>query len=89
MARVIDLECEAPASIKDPAYQAVVHGRPGTPFPEPIERPEGYGFDNYQHVFSGGVGREAAAESAAPDDGGLKKLVADMGRRGYRGIFVS
>ena len=75
MARVIDLECEAPASMQDPAYQAVNHGRPGTPFPEPLERPEGYGFDNYQHVFTGGVEQ---AGSAAADDGGLKKLVADM-----------
>ena len=88
MARVIDLECEAPASIKDPAYQAVVHGRPGTPFPEPIERPEGYGFDNYQHVFSGGVRQETTAESAAPDDGGLKRLVADMDAAGIEASLL-
>ena len=81
MARVIDLECEAPASLQDPAYKAVNHGRPGTPFPEPVDRPEGYGFDNYRHVFAGGVEQESP-EGSAPDDGGLKKMVADMDAAG-------
>ncbi len=81
MARVIDLECEAPASMQDADYQAVNHGRPGTPFPEPVDRPGGYGFDNYQHVFAGGIDQEPANVSA-PDDGGLKKMVADMDAAG-------
>jgi predicted TIM-barrel fold metal-dependent hydrolase len=81
MARVIDMECEAPASMQDPAYRAINHGRPGTPFPEPVERPEGYGFDNYRHVFAGGVEQETSKGSVA-DDGGLKKMVADMDAAG-------
>ncbi len=81
MARVIDLECEAPASIQDPDYQAVNHGRPGTPFPEPVARPAGYGFDNYQHVFAGGVEQETP-KGSVPDDGGLNKMVADMDAAG-------
>ena len=81
MARVIDMECEAPASMQDPAYKAINHGRPGTPFPEPVERPDGYGFDNYQHVFSGGVEQESS-KGTAQDDGGLKQMVADMDAAG-------
>ena len=81
MARVIDLECEAPASMQDPAYKAINHGRPGTPFPEPVDRPEGYGFDNYRHVFAGGVEQESP-EGSVPEDGGLKTMVADMDAAG-------
>lgn len=81
MARVIDLECEAPTSMQDPDYRAINHGRPGTPFPEPVDRPDGYGFDNYQHVFAGGVDQEPV-NASAPDDGGLKKMVADMDAAG-------
>ncbi len=88
MTRVIDLECYAPASLSDPDYHAIERGRPGTPFPEPLERPAGYGFANYEHVFTGpSVQRHPA--KAPPDDGGMEKLVADMDRAGIEaGLLV-
>lgn len=81
MTRVIDLECYAPASLSDPDYHAIERGRPGTPFPDPLERPAGYGFANYQHVFQG--------SPTQSDDGGMAKLVADMDRAGIEaGLLV-
>ena len=89
MLRVIDLECEAPASVADPAYNAIVHGRPGTPFPEPLDRPAAYGFDNYQHVFGGGVTQDPKAAEVRPeDDGGMEKLVADMDAAGIEASLL-
>ena len=77
MPRVIDLECYAPGELSDPAYHAIERGRPGTPFPDPLERPAGYGFANYEQVFTGpSVPRRP--DEAPPDDGGMKQLAADM-----------
>lgn len=85
MTRVIDLEVYAPPSVTDPAYHAIQRGRPGTPFPEPLERPEGYGFANYQHVFP----TSSSAAEPNSDDGGMEKLVADMDRAGIEaGLLV-
>ncbi len=75
MTRVIDLECYAPASLSDPDYHAIERGRPSTPFPEPLERPEGYGFANYEHVFQESSIQRPSVKTA-PDDGGMEKLVA-------------
>ena len=83
MTRVIDLECYAPASLSDPDYHAIERGRPGTPFPEPLERPAAYGFANYQHVFQASSTQRPSVETV-PDDGGMEKLVADMDHAGSK-----
>ena len=82
MSPVIDLECYAPESLKDADYHSVQRGRPGTPFPEPLDRPEGYGFANYEHVFTPPSSNEPA------DDGGMEKLVADLDRAGIEAAAV-
>ncbi len=87
MTRVIDLECYAPASVSDLDYHAIQRGRPGTPFPEPLERPDGYGFANYRHVFQGSSIQGPSVE-ATPDDGGMEKLVADMDRAGIEASLL-
>jgi predicted TIM-barrel fold metal-dependent hydrolase len=87
MPRVIDLECYAPANLTDPTYHAIERGRPGTPFPEALERPAGYGFANYGHVFPGSPMQRPPGE-AAPDDGGMEKLVADMDRAGIEAALL-
>ena len=87
MTRVIDLECYAPASVSDVDYRAIQRGRPGTPFPEPLERPDGYGFANYRHVFQGPAMQSPSGE-ATPDDGGMEKLVADMDRAGIEASLL-
>ena len=87
MKRVIDLECYAPASLSDPNYHAIERGRPGTPFPDSLERPAGYGFANYQHVFAGSTTQRTPGEEA-PDDGGMEKLVADMDHAGIEAALL-
>lgn len=84
---VIDLEMHIPHSESDPSIEAMTKGRPGTPFPQSLPRPEGYGFANYGKVFrkSGGG---AAKEEASHDDGGLPKLVADMDKGGIETAFL-
>lgn len=86
MTRVIDMEIGLPRSEANPALEQVAHGRPGTPFPQPLSRPEGYGFENYGRVFRI---RSAAEEQPAADDGGLDRLVQDMDRAHIRcGLLV-
>ena len=75
MTRVIDMEIGLPHSETNPDLDRLAHGRPGTPFPQPLPRPEGYGFSNYARVFRS---KEKAAPESKKDDGGLKQLVADM-----------
>ena len=71
MTRVIDMEIGLPRSEANPALEQVAHGRPGTPFAQPLPRPEGYGFDNYGRVF-----RTRSQPQAQPvDDGGLDRLL--------------
>lgn len=55
MVRVIDLEIGAPKSGLAKEYDALMRGRPGTPFPGSLDRPEGYGFANYNLIFGGGA----------------------------------
>jgi predicted TIM-barrel fold metal-dependent hydrolase len=88
MRRVIDLEIGLPKSEADPSIQAISNGRPGNPFPGSLPRPEGYGFDNYKHVFKQATNRKPPSETPV-DDGGLKQLVADMDRAGIEaGLLV-
>jgi predicted TIM-barrel fold metal-dependent hydrolase len=85
----IDLEMHIPHSESDPAMEEMTKGRPGTPFPQSLPRPEGYGFANYGKVFrkkSGDGG--ATGRTAAGDDGGLPQLVADMDKGGVATGFL-
>ena len=81
MSRVIDLEVSLPRTLRSPQIHEISHGRPGTPFPEPLPRPAGYGFDNYDHVFRKSSGRKPSP-AIEEDDGGMDRLVADMDRAG-------
>ena len=81
MSRVIDLEVSLPRTLRSPQIHEISHGRPGTPFPEPLPRPAGYGFDNYDHVFRKSSGR-TPSPAIEEDDGGMDRLVADMDRAG-------
>lgn len=88
MTRVIDLECYAPAELSDPDYHAIERGRPGTPFPDALEPPAGYGFANYERVFSASPTQGSSGQEVR-DDGGMQKLVADMDRAGIeRALLV-
>ena len=78
MTRVIDMEIGMPASEANPELERIARGRPGTPFPQPLERPEGYGFANYGKVFKARNREEGPAHDV--DDGGLDRLVEDMNR---------
>jgi predicted TIM-barrel fold metal-dependent hydrolase len=85
MRRIIDLEIGVPQSEVDPSLNAISRGRPGTPFAQPLPRPEGYGFDNYATIF-----RTRKADPAKPEhDGGFEKLIADMDEAGIeKGLLV-
>lgn len=88
MPRVIDLEISLPKSEADPSIAAITTGRPGTPFPDALPRPPGYGFENYAQVFRQATHRKPST-GEKPDDGGLKQLVADMDRAGIEaGLLV-
>lgn len=87
MTRVIDMEIGLPRSEANPELDRIARGRPGTPFAQPLSRPQGYGFDNYARVFRA---RERGDADAAPEpDGGLKQLVEDMDRANIQcGLLV-
>lgn len=87
MTRVIDMEIGLPRSETNPEIDRIAHGRPGTPFAQPLPRPQGYGFDNYARVFRA---RERGPVEATPKpDGGLKQLVEDMDRANIQcGLLV-
>ena len=73
MGKVIDLEIGMPKTATTSTAAEINRGRPGTPTSEDLPRPEGYGFDNYGHIFG------SAAPGAAPlDDGALAREVAAM-----------
>ncbi|WP_028034283.1 amidohydrolase family protein [Chelativorans sp. J32] len=84
---VIDLELHIPASESDPVIEEMTKGRPGTPFPHSLPRPEGYGFANYGRVFRKPASSEQKQE-APYDDGGLARLIADMDRAGVEKGFL-
>ena len=84
---VIDMELNVPKSEANADIERIAHGRPGTPFAQPLPRPDGYGFANYAHVFKSKPSTGATEQPA--DDGGLAGLVADMDRAGIeRGLLV-
>ncbi len=88
MRRVIDLEMHIPHSETDPSIEQSTKGRPGTPFPMSLPRPDGYGFANYGRVF--GKPTTSGQPQAAPDhdDGGLAKLVEEMNKAGVEKAFL-
>lgn len=87
MTRVIDMEIGLPHSEANPNLERIARGRPGTPFAQSLERPDGYGFGNYARVFKSKEGGSASSESV--DDGGLQRLVEDMDRANIqRGLLV-
>jgi predicted TIM-barrel fold metal-dependent hydrolase len=85
MNAIIDLEIGAPKSEIAKTGAAIYTGRPGTPFTESLERPEGYGFSNYGKIF-----RSPPVEESDSDDGGMEALVADMDKDGVEyGLLVN
>ncbi len=81
MPRVIDCECNLPSGEESSDYRDAQHGRPGNAVPDRLERPEGYGFDNYNRIFRGRAEAPVPAE-APPDPSRMKKFLADMDRAG-------
>lgn len=88
MTRVIDLEMHIPHSETDPSIEQMTKGRPGTPFPMSLPRPEGYGFANYGRVFGSPKQAKPSDAPAHKDDGGLPKLVANMEAAGVEKAFL-
>jgi predicted TIM-barrel fold metal-dependent hydrolase len=76
--RVIDFEMNLPRSEEEPGYWDAMQGAPGNPVADRLERPAGYGFSNYRHIFRG-RGDTAAPD---PDDGGMARFIADMDAAG-------
>ncbi len=79
MPRIIDLEMNLPRSEEEPGYWDAMQGRPGNAVADLQPRPEGYGFDNYRHIFQG---RAPKAPEAPTDDGGITQFIADMDEAG-------
>ena len=76
MTKVIDMEIGAPKIGRAKEIGEAIRDRPGTPFPESLDRPDGYGFDNYNHIFGGGE------SGGAQDPGSLEQTVAEMDASG-------
>ena len=81
MPRVIDLECNLPAGEEYPEYHEMQHGPPGNRVADRMERPEGYGFDNYKQIFSNRSEQHKPVAEEKPGDR-MKKFIADMDRAG-------
>ncbi|MBT3533837.1 MAG: amidohydrolase [Rhodospirillaceae bacterium] len=85
MVKVIDLEIGMPKTEATMRAAEINRGRPGTPQSESLPRPEGYGFDNYGHIFG----------TAPPSPPGetremLDALVAEMDRSNVEyGLLVN
>ena len=86
MRRIIDLEINLPRSEEEPGYWDAMQGRPGNAVADQLPRPDGYGFDNYKHIFKGRpLSPEATAAAPPPppeDDGGITRFIADMDKAG-------
>ena len=80
MPRVIDCECNLPFGEESPDYSNAQHGRPGNAVPDRLERPEGYGFDNYNGIFRGRA--ECAPAEDVPQGSRMKKFLAEMDSAG-------
>ena len=76
MTNVIDMEIGAPKTGRAKEIGEAIRDRPGTPFPESLDRPDGYGFDNYNHIFGGGD------TGGTKDPGSLERTVAEMDASG-------
>ncbi|HEY6433483.1 MAG TPA: hypothetical protein VIZ17_16000, partial [Acetobacteraceae bacterium] len=81
MSRVIDLECNLPAGEEYPEYHDMLQGRPGNPVADRLERPEGYGFDNYKHIFRNRTAQYVPQPESVPGER-MEKFIADMDRAG-------
>ncbi len=81
MPRIIDLEMNLPRSEEEPGYWAAMQGRMGNAVGDLQPLPDGYGFDNYAHIFRGRSDGAAAPEAPA-DDGGITRFIADMDAAG-------
>src|ERR1700761_5448241 len=81
MPRVIDLECNLPSGEEYPEYREMLHGPPGNPVADRLERPEGYGFDNYQRIFANRSEQYKPAAEEKPGER-MKKFIGDMDRAG-------
>lgn len=73
MGPVIDLEIGMPKTETAQRAAVINRGRPGTPSSESLPRPEGYGFDNYGHIFGA-----APPTPAGDNDASLATVVAEM-----------
>ena len=65
MTKIIDLEIGAPKIGRAKEIGEAIRGRPGSPFPEALPRPLGYGFDNYDLIFGSGYA-DADTKPAVP-----------------------
>tara|TARA_Y100000588_G_scaffold372879_1_gene446026 strand:- start:1153 stop:2046 length:894 start_codon:yes stop_codon:yes gene_type:complete len=77
MTKIIDLEIGAPKIGRAKEIGEAIRGRPGTPFPEALPRPEGYGFKNYDLIFGSGYA-DTEAKPATP----LSDVVQEMDASG-------
>ncbi len=73
MTRAIDLEIGMPKTATAQAAAEINRGPPGTPSSETLPRPDGYGFDNYGHIFGSAPPSPPGERSAL-----LGTLVAEM-----------
>lgn len=81
MPRLIDLECNLPPGVDPPSYHRAIQARPGNPVPDRMERPEGYGFDNYDRIFGGRSERPEQLDVSG-DLSLVDALVVEMDRAG-------
>ncbi len=78
---VIDLECNLPAGEENADYREMLQGPPGNPVADRMQRPEGYGFDNYQRIFRNRTEQYKPVAEAAPGER-MQTFIADMDRAG-------
>src|ERR1700761_649604 len=81
MPRVIDLECNLPSGEEYPEYREMLHGPPGNPVADRMERPDGYGFDNYKRIFSNRAEQYTPKPESAPGER-MREFIAEMDRAG-------
>ncbi|MGH7154803.1 MAG: amidohydrolase family protein [Acetobacteraceae bacterium] len=81
MPRVIDLECNLPAGEEQHDYHDKQQIRPGNPVADRLERPEGYGFDNYKRIFQNRSEQYVPKPEQAAGER-MRTFIADMGRAG-------
>ena len=82
MPRIIDLEMNLPASEEEPGYWNAMQGRMGNAVADRLPPLEGYGFDNYKHIFKGRPTSGDKPPATPVDDGGITRFIADMDKAG-------